>query len=286
MALSQFVATLASNSGGLDAGFNNKVVVITGGATGIGFSFAKRFGEAGAKVVIAGRRQEKLDQAVSELQGLGYAAAARTCDVANLDQVEALADFAEETFGGADVIMNNAGILIPPSTVIDADPGLVRQVLDVNYMGVWNGCSVFGKRFIERGTPAAIYNIGSENAFFNIVPGMFAYESAKHGLHSMTDALREETPDFVDVSFICPGFVQSEMTAMAGDVPMDVEEYTGIAWPQIVAGEYYVVSHPYNVVWIKHRYDELMKAYETYAPRYDGDWQYDPRTMQAKAAES
>ncbi|HEY5678558.1 MAG TPA: SDR family oxidoreductase [Pseudomonadales bacterium] len=266
--------------------FEGKVAVITGGATGIGFSFAKRFGAAGAKVIIAGRRQQKLDESVAALQQLGYEAAGFVCDVSDLTQVEALADFAEAKFGGADVIMNNAGILIPPSTVIDADPKLVRQLLDVNYMGVWNGASVFGKRFIERGTPAAIYNVGSENAFFNIVPGMFAYESAKHGLHSMTDALREETPDFIDVSFICPGFVQSEMTAMAGDIPMDVEEYTSIAWPQILNGEYYVVSHPYNVVWIQHRYDEMMKAYETYAPRYDGDWQYDPRAMAAKAAEA
>ncbi len=266
--------------------FKDKVVVITGGATGIGFSFAKRFGGAGAKVVIAGRRQHKLDESVTTLQELGYEAAGFACDVAELSQVEALADFAEHQFGGSDVIMNNAGILIPPSTVIDADPDLVRQVLDVNYMGVWNGASVFGKRFIKQGTPAAIYNIGSENAFFNIVPGMFAYESAKHALHSLTDALREETPDFIDVSFICPGFVQSEMTEMAGDLPMDVEEYTSIAWPQILNGEYYVVSHPYNVVWIKHRYDEMMRAYETYAPRYEDDWKYDPRTMMTKAAEA
>lgn len=265
--------------------FKDKVVVITGGATGIGFSFAKRFGAAGAKVVIAGRRQHKLDASVATLQELGCEAAGFACDVAELSQVEALADFAEHQFGGSDVIMNNAGILILPSTVIDADPNLVRQVLDVNYMGVWNGASVFGKRFIKRGTPAAIYNIGSENAFFNIVPGMFAYESAKHALHSLTDALREETPDFIDVSFICPGFVQSEMTEMAGDLPMDVEEYTSIAWPQILNGEYYVVSHPYNVVWIKHRYDEMMRAYETYAPRYEDDWKYDPRTMMSKAAE-
>ncbi|MFT7221409.1 MAG: NAD(P)-dependent dehydrogenase (short-subunit alcohol dehydrogenase family) [Candidatus Azotimanducaceae bacterium] len=167
---------------------------------------------------------------------------------------------------------------------MDADLDKVQHLMNVNYMGVLNGCSVFGKRFAARGTQAAIYNVGSENAFFNIVPGMFAYESAKHGLHSMTDALREETPDFIDVSFICPGFVKSEMTAMAGDLPMDVEEYTGIAFPQILAGEYYVVSHSFNVVWIKHRYDEMMAAYEKYAPRYEGDWKFDPRTMQAKAA--
>ncbi len=266
--------------------FKDKVVVITGGGTGIGLSFAKRFGDAGAKLVLAGRRQEKLDEAAAQLQELGYEALGCACDVSDYAQVEALADFAEEKFGSADVIMNNAGILIPPSSVIDADMDQVRQMMDVNYMGVWNGASVFGKRFIARGTPAAIYNVGSENAFFNIVPGMFAYESAQHGLHSMTDALREETPDFIDVSFICPGFVQSEMTAMAGDAPMDVEEYTAIAFPQILAGEYYVVSHSFNVVWIKHRYDEMIKAYEKYAPRYEGDWKYDPRTMQAKAAEA
>ena len=264
--------------------FSDKVVVITGGATGIGFSFAKRFGNEGARLIIAGRRQEKLDAAVGELQAMGCEAAGFCCDVADYAQVEALADFADSSFGGADVIMNNAGILIPPSTVIDADGDEVRRLMDVNYMGVWNGCSVFGKRFIARGTHAAIYNVGSENAFFNIVPGMFAYESAKHALHSLTDALREETPDFIDVSFICPGFVQSEMTAMAGDLPMDVEEYTDIAFPQIQAGEYYVVSHAYNVVWIKHRYEEMIAAYEKYAPRYDGDWKCDPRTMQAKAA--
>ena len=266
--------------------FNDKVVVITGGATGIGFSFAKRFGGAGAKVVLAGRRQDKLDEAVDQLAELGIEAAGCTCDVADYAQVEALADFAEAKFAGVDVIMNNAGILIPPSTVIDADGDLVKQLMDVNYMGVWNGCSVFGKRFVARGTQAAIYNVGSENAFFNIVPGMFAYESAKHGLHSMTDALREETPDFIDVSFVCPGFVQSEMTAMAGDLPMDVEQYIDIAWPQIVNNEYYVVSHPFNVVWIKQRYEEMMRAYEKYAPRYEGDWQYDPRTMRVKAAEA
>ena len=112
--------------------FEGKVAVITGGATGIGFSFAKRFGAAGAKVIIAGRRQQKLDESVAALQQLGYEAAGFVCDVSDLTQMEALADFAEAKFGGADVIMNNAGILIPPSTVIDADPKLVRQLLDVN----------------------------------------------------------------------------------------------------------------------------------------------------------
>jgi NAD(P)-dependent dehydrogenase (short-subunit alcohol dehydrogenase family) len=263
--------------------FKNKVVVITGGATGIGYSFAKRFGEQGAKVVVAGRRQEKLDEAVVSLKASGVEAAGFACDVADNAQVAALADFAEENFGGADAIMNNAGVMIPPSTVIDANLAQIEFVMKVNYFGVWNGVSVFGKRFIERGLPAAIYNVGSENAFYNFVPGMFAYESAKHGLHALSDALREEVPDFIDVSFVCPGFVSSEMTApVGGEFAMDTDRYTGIAMKQILAGEYYVVSHAHNVVRITDRYDEMIRAYETYVPRYEGDDEFDARAMMAK----
>ncbi|MFN3231741.1 MAG: SDR family NAD(P)-dependent oxidoreductase [Alphaproteobacteria bacterium] len=263
--------------------YKDKVVVITGGATGIGLSFAKRFGGDGAKLVLAGRRQDKLDAAVEELKALGIEAACNVCDVSVYSQVEALADFAWETFGRADVIMNNAGVLAPPSTVIDAQPEHVRHVMDVNYFGVWNGVSVFGKRFIEQGTPAAIYNVGSENSFYNFVPGTFAYESAKHGLHALTDALREEAPDFIEVSFVCPGFVYSEMTAaVGGDAAMPTDKYTGIAFKQLKAGEYYVVSHAYNVVRITDRYEEMMAAYAKYAPRYDGDDEYDARSLMAK----
>jgi NAD(P)-dependent dehydrogenase (short-subunit alcohol dehydrogenase family) len=263
--------------------FSNKTVVITGGATGIGFSFAKRFGEQGAKVVVAGRRQAKLDEAVASLTGLGIESAGFACDVADYAQVEALADFAEATYGGADAIMNNAGVMIPPSTVIDADLAQIEFVMKVTYFGVWNGVSVFGKRFVARGTQAGIYNVGSENSFYNFVPGMFADESAKHGLHALSDALREEVPDFIDVSFVCPGFVSSEMTApVGGEFAMDTDRYTNIAMSQILAGEYYVVSHAHNVVRITDRYNEMIKAYETYVPRYEGDDEFDARAMMAK----
>ena len=263
--------------------FKDKVVVITGGATGIGFSFAKRFGGEGAKLVIAGRRQDKLDEAVAALAALGIEAAGCQCDVSDYAQLEALADFAEETFGGADVILNNAGVVAERSTVIDAKPEDVERVMKINFMGVWNGVSVFGKRFIARGTPAAIYNVGSENSFYNFVPGVFAYESSKHALHAMSDALREEVPDFIDVSFVCPGFVSSEMTDPFGKgLSMDTDRYTGIAFEQLKAGEYYVVSHAYNMVRITDRYEEMAEAYANYAPRYEGDDEFDARCLFAK----
>lgn len=260
--------------------FKDKVVVITGGATGIGLSFAKRFAGEGAKLVIAGRRQDKLDAAVAALEDLGAEAAAQQCDVGDYAQVEALADFTWERFGGADVILNNAGIVTAPTTVIDAKAEDVERAMTVNYMGVWNGVSVFGKRFVARGTPAAIYNVGSENSFYNFVPGAFAYESSKHALHALSDALREEAPDFIEVAFVCPGFVSSEMTDPFGKgLSMDTDRYTGIAMEQLKAGEYYVVSHAYNMVRITERYEEMRAAYEKYAPRYDGDEEFDARLL-------
>jgi NAD(P)-dependent dehydrogenase (short-subunit alcohol dehydrogenase family) len=263
--------------------YKDKVVVITGGATGIGFSFAKRFGEDGAKLVLAGRRQSKLDEAVAALGDLGIEAAGFACDVGSHGEVEALADFVWTTYGRADVIMNNAGVAQMPSSVIDCPPEEVERMMRINFHGLWNGVSVFGKRFIEQGTPAAIYNVGSENSFYNFVPYAFAYEASKHGVHALCDALREEVPDFIEVCFVCPGFVSSEMTDPFGKgLTMDTDRYTGIAMEQLRAGEYYVVSHAYNMVRINDRYEEMSQAYAKYAPRYEGDDEFDARLLRGR----
>lgn len=263
--------------------YKDKVVVITGGATGIGFSFAKRFGEDGAKLVIASRRKDKVDEAVEALRGKGYDSAGTTCDIAELAQVEALADFAWDTYGRADVIMNNAGVAQMPMPIIDTPPEEVERIMQINYMGVWYGCHVFGKRFIEQGTPAAIYNVGSENSLYNFVFMAGTYEASKHALHAMTDAMREEVPDFIEVAFVLPGFVSSEMTDPFGKgLTMDTDRYTGIAFPQLKAGEFYVVSHAYNMKRITDRYEEIAAAYAKYAPRYDGDEEFDARSLAGK----
>jgi len=259
--------------------FKDKVVVITGGATGIGFSFAKQFGAEGAKLVIASRRKERVDQAVADLKGMGYEAAGTACDVAKRSDVEALADFAWATFGRADVLLNNAGVAQRKrGPVMSLDLEEFDTVLGINVYGTLYGIQVFGQRFVEQGTPAAIYNLGSENSFFPAVPGSSAYIASKHSVLAITEQLAEEVPDFIDVSLICPGFVQSEMTAgNPGGMPTD--EFTALTLKQLKAGELYVVSHAYNMVHIDKRYAELSKAFATYAPRYEGDDEYDVGCM-------
>lgn len=261
--------------------FSGRTVVITGAATGIGFALAKQFAQRGAKLVLAGRRRQRLDEAAAALSASGTNARVFECDVTQRDQVEALADFAWRSFGRVDVMVNNAGVGPVQSTVIDAKREDVQGVLDVNLFGVWNGISVFGKRFIEQRTPCAIYNVGSENCFFNAVPEGAGYVASKHAVLAMTMALREEVPDHIDVALICPGLVRSEL-GKETSLGMETDAFAALVFKQIEAGEFLIVSHSYNVVRIRERTAALERAYATYAPRYAGDTEFDVRTLGAK----
>jgi NAD(P)-dependent dehydrogenase (short-subunit alcohol dehydrogenase family) len=261
--------------------FNGKVVVLTGAATGIGLAFAKQFAQRGAKLVIAARRRNRLDEAKAMLPQYGAQVEVFECDVTDRGQVEALADFAWNAFGKVDVIVNNAGVGGVPASVIDAKLEDVQRTLDVNLFGVWNGVSVFGRRFIAQGTPAAIYNVGSENCFFNALPNAAGYIASKHALLAMSYALREELPDHIKVSLICPGLVKSELVDVT-EKGMDTDKFAALAMDQIVTEEFLVVSHAYNIKRIRPRYEEIEAAYAKYAPRYEGDDEFDVRTLGAK----
>jgi NAD(P)-dependent dehydrogenase (short-subunit alcohol dehydrogenase family) len=261
--------------------FNGKVVVITGAATGIGFALAKQFAGHGAQLVLAARRRDRLEEAAEKLRSDKTRVEIFECDVTNRSEVEALADFAWDQFGHADVIVNNAGVGPVPSTVIDAKPEDVQGILDVNLFGAWNGVSVFGKRFIEAGTPSAIYNVGSENCFFNAVPEGAGYVASKHALLAMSVALREEVPDHIEVGLICPGLVRSELSKETAE-GMDTDDYAALVMKQVLAGEFYIVSHGFNMARIGARQGEIEDAYAKYAPRHADDDAYDVRTLGAK----
>lgn len=258
--------------------FENKVVVITGGATGIGLSLAKQMGLRGARIVVAGLHQVRIDEAVAKLVGLEIEACGKMADVTDIADIEALADFAWDRFGHVDAIINNAGIPPKISPTIDAKPQDIRKNFDVNVFGVWNGVSVFGKRFIEAGRPAGIYAVGSENSLFFGAPGGVEYVAAKHALHGMMDALRSEVPDFIRVGLILPGFVKSEMGEFM-DAAMETDDFTSMVIEQIKAGTFYIVSHAHNMVHINKRHQEIAEAYATFAPRYEGDDEFDLRKI-------
>ncbi|MDZ7783350.1 MAG: SDR family oxidoreductase [Halioglobus sp.] len=258
--------------------YRDKVIVITGSATGIGFSLARQFGNEGAKVVVSGLPSDDTEGAVRQLNELGFAAVCKSCDVTDRAQVEELADFAWQEFGRVDVIVNNAGVAQDPTPIMDMDLDDFRRVHEVNLYGVLNGIQIFGKRFIDQGTPAAIYNIGSENSLYPCVPAAHAYVSSKHALLPITEMLAEELPEYIEVALIMPGLVKSPLTAAIG-IGMDTDDFTSRVLDQLKAGEFYVVSHAYNKVRLEERCAKIGAAFDQYAPRYEGDDEFDIRTI-------
>lgn len=256
--------------------FKNKVVVITGGATGIGFALAKRFGKEGAKVVIGGIREHRLSEAVNALIEQGIEAVYQLCDVTKEKDLIQLEQFSRNHFGSVDVLVNNAGIGGARKSVFDINQEEINELLKVNLFGVWAGIRIFGKKMIAAGTPCAIYNVGSENSFFNAVKKGSAYIVSKHAIHALSKSLREEAPSFMDVGIIIPGFVFTEIgPAQFMKYGMLPEEFVDRLMPQIKAGEFYIVSHPYNLIRIGEAYQEVKQSFDKYAPRFEGDERYD-----------
>ena len=120
--------------------FKDKVVVITGGATGIGYAFAKVFGAAGARLVLAEPRLNRLQEAVAALADLGVDASYCQSDVSDAESVRKLADFVWRELGQADVLINNAGITAANHPVTDLPLEELHKVFSVNFLvsGMWH----------------------------------------------------------------------------------------------------------------------------------------------------
>lgn len=261
--------------------FSGKTTVITGGATGIGFALARQLGRRGSRIILFEPREEALQAAAEKLKEEGIDTKYFAGDVTRRDDMEALADFAWSENGRADAIINNAGIGGPMQKVIDFDLEEARHLFEVNYWGMWTGIQVFGKRFLAEEKPSAIYSVASENSLFNVYPsGGGAYVSSKHAIFGLMDMLRKEVPDHIETGCIIPGWVATELTRLKG---LDADRFAEIIVPQMEAGEYYLVSHSYNVVRLDERYDEVKAAFAQYAPRYAGDEEYDVISAFAKA---
>ncbi|MEM7780559.1 MAG: SDR family oxidoreductase [Pseudomonadota bacterium] len=255
--------------------FSPKNAVILGGASGIGLALAKRLVKGGAQVLVADLAGSKLDEA----QAL-EAITALACDVSNLEQVEALAEAAFETFDTVDLVFNNAGISGPQGKLWEVDPVKARAHFDVNYWGIWNGCRAFAPRLAAQESPSAIYNTGSENSLFCAVPQSAAYISAKHAVLGLTESLREDLPDHVHAGTIIPGWVFTPLgPEQFMKMGMNVEQYIDIIMPQIMARRRFVVSHGYNQLRVAERMDELDQSYNSYALPADKDIVHDVRTV-------
>jgi short-subunit dehydrogenase len=166
-----------------------QVVVITGASSGFGKGAARRFAEHGARLVLAARRRELLDEVARECETAGSRAVVVQADVASWTDVEGIAQTADVEFGRIDVWVNNAGVgALGPFEKVPLEDHV--KVVEINLLGTLYGCYAAYPRFLARGEGILI-NIASELGR-HTVPYYTSYIAAKHGIVGLGDSLRQE----------------------------------------------------------------------------------------------
>ena len=223
-----------------------KVAIVTGSSSGIGKAIAVRFGQEGAKVVVAARRLQLCEQTVSQIREQSGEALAIQTDIADERQVERLMADTVERYGRIDILINNAGIG-GGSRLIDTSTETFDQVMNVNVRGTFFCCRA-GFRQMKRQGGGLIINMSSV-AGLQAWSGTGTYSASKHGIMALTKSLADEgRPYNIKVSAICPGAVADELVdASPADIqrsekidPFDVAEATLYL---STLGKYAVVHH-------------------------------------------
>lgn len=190
-----------------------QTALITGSTRGIGYGMAEAFLRSGWAVVINGRRQESVDQAVAQLSQdfdanciLGVPG-----DISQLETHQHLWDRAVERFGRVDIWINNAALEKRSDQLWDQSEEAVHTVVDANLKGIIWACQVAVKGMLEQGG-GHIYNMEGLGSQGRIEKGVTLYSTTKYGLSFLTRALVKETEDLpVKVSFLNPGMVVTDM---------------------------------------------------------------------------
>ena len=191
---------------------DGKRALITGASSGLGWGFAKALAEAGAEVVLAARRMEKLETLAEEIERAGGKALAVPMDVTSLESVEAAYARIAETGAPADVIVNNSG-LSREDWLVNMDEDDWDLVMETNLKGVWRVAKHGAKALIAAEKPGSIINIASITAFR---PSQMigAYASSKAAVAHMTRMMGLEWARYgIRVNAMAPGYFETEINS-------------------------------------------------------------------------
>lgn len=192
----------------------NKVCVITGASSGIGAACAKAMAAQGAIVIGCDLRLDMLETVAEEINQSGGRMEAYQVDVSDRDGVFALADRIEKDHGGADVVLNNAGVAhSAPVEEITMDN--FQWVMDIDFWGVVHGTQAFLPHMLKRGSG----HIANVSSIFGLigVPNQSAYNAAKFAVLGFTEALRHEMKEHKDIGVTCihPGGINTNIVRHA-----------------------------------------------------------------------
>jgi NAD(P)-dependent dehydrogenase (short-subunit alcohol dehydrogenase family) len=191
--------------------WQDKVAIITGGGTGIGRSTAKLLAADGARVVIMGRRKEKLDEVVAEIEAAGGVALAAPGSVTDEDDVHASLALALRRFGTINILINNAGVAGSGVPIHEMNDETWYRIMDTNLTGVFRMTRAVLPHLIHAGG-GSIVNVASVSGLVSFLADA-AYASAKAGVIMFTKQVAIEYANHqIRCNCVCPAVVRTPMT--------------------------------------------------------------------------
>lgn len=186
----------------------DKVVIITGGSSGIGKACAFEFGKNGFKVVITGRNAQPLEDAKTQLESAGIQVLALAMDVSKMADNQRMVEQTLQAFGSIDVLINNAGISMR-ALFKSLQISVIEQLMEINFMGTVYATKCCLPHIIaSKGSILGISSIAGIQG----LPGRTGYSASKFAVHGFLESLRLELEeDGVHVGIICPGFTASNI---------------------------------------------------------------------------
>jgi NAD(P)-dependent dehydrogenase (short-subunit alcohol dehydrogenase family) len=200
---------------GIEVNFEGKIALITGASSGLGARFAKVLAQAGAQVVLASRRVERLKELRAEIESAGGAAHVVALDVTDYASIKSAIAHAETEAGPIDILVNNSGVSTT-QRLVDVTPEDYSYVMDTNQRGAFFVAQETAKRMIQRakGDPKKqhrIINIASV-AGLRVLPQIGIYCMSKAAVVHMTKSMAVEWGRHgINVNAICPGYIGTEI---------------------------------------------------------------------------
>lgn len=209
----------------------DKVCLITGGTSGIGKATVKRFVEEGARVVFCGRRKDKGEEFVNELDRMNLPGKARffQCDVSREEEVKKLAGFVKDIFGPCEVLFNNAGVH-QSGKIHETKPEEWDRIMNIDVRGVYLVCHYIIPQMLEK-QYGTIINMSSVSGLLGDTD-MVAYNTAKGAITNMTRCLAlDYATQGIRVNAVCPGITRSEIVENTFNSVEGAEEKFRQAYP-------------------------------------------------------